>query len=599
MIPDTSLGPYRLIERIGKGGMGEVWKAEDSRLGRTVAIKVLPPAVTADPEAIARLKREARTAAQLYHPNIATIHSIEEDGDRIFIVMELVAGEPLSTLIMGGGLSEAEICRIGRGVADALAEAHGRGIVHRDIKPDNILVSGNRVKVLDFGIAKQIGVVTTSGETPTAFVTQQGMILGTIQYMSPEQALGKALDARTDMFSLGVVLYEAATGQLPFAGETITETMTQIIRDEPQDAARVNPGLSAGLNAIIQRCMRKKREDRYQNAGELLAALDQQMGVASTAPYHRNALPAGPAQAATTTATTVGRSPILSGSALKTVQETAASRPPRSWIRWLLGALLAGVIALAAFLAGRANKAEPVASLRQSSPRPPQVPATASVDVTAATSSGMESATSSGVSAAAPPPAAMETAGRSPLKATKATIVAANQSTATAEVERGKIKRHQAPASEPAPATASVPTPRILPTTSADELYSEAVGQLVAGDRKTARLTLQRVIGIDPHHAKAHFRIGEIALFNRNFGVAISESEAAIADADRLDPRERHLTRICLAIARENRTESQRLARETWKRWPGDPDLLRIWREFGGGQDLENGRPFRQHRRGF
>src|SRR5437764_52508 len=181
--PDSSLGPYRLIARIGAGGMGEVWKAEDTRLGRTVAIKVLPARVAGDAESVARMKREARTAAQLYHANIATIHSIEQQDDLLFIVMEFVDGEPLTNLIRRGGMSEADICRIGRGVADALAEAHAAGIVHRDIKPDNIIVRGNRVKVLDFGIAKQVGGVPVSPDAPTAFETQQGIRLGTLFYM--------------------------------------------------------------------------------------------------------------------------------------------------------------------------------------------------------------------------------------------------------------------------------------------------------------------------------------------------------------------------------------------------------------------------------
>jgi len=172
--PDTHLGNYRLIEKIGMGGMGEVWKAEDMRLGRTVAVKILPQAVAADAQAIARMKREARTAAQLYHPNIATIHAFEEADDRIFIVMEYVEGEPLTSLIRRGPMAEADVCRIGRSVADALAEAHEKGIVHRDIKPDNIIVKGPRVKVLDFGIAKHVEQPqSVNANDPTTVLTQR------------------------------------------------------------------------------------------------------------------------------------------------------------------------------------------------------------------------------------------------------------------------------------------------------------------------------------------------------------------------------------------------------------------------------------------
>ena len=322
------LGAYKLIERIGAGGMGEVWKAEDTRLGRIVAIKIVAPEVASDPESIARLRREARTAAQLNHPNIATIHSIEEAAGRLFVVMEYVEGEPLSSLIKRGRIPEAELCRIGRNVADALAEAHAKGIIHRDIKPDNIIVAGPKVKVLDFGIAKQIGVAGSSSDAPTAtFMTQQGMIVGTIHYMSPEQALGKPLDPRTDIFSLGVVLYEAATGQLPFRGETVTDTMTQIIRDEPQEPVRINPKVSAGLNAVIRRCMRKNRDERFANAAALARALE--------APT------------------------VLTGSLLQTVREPVAKKSRRGWIAAAVAILLIGTVAVAIWYHDGSTRAVP------------------------------------------------------------------------------------------------------------------------------------------------------------------------------------------------------------------------------------------------
>ncbi|HSP13304.1 MAG TPA: protein kinase [Thermoanaerobaculia bacterium] len=304
--PNDILGYYRMIEKIGAGGMGEVWKAEDTRLGRTVAIKILPPNIASDQEAIARMRREARTAAQINSPNIATIYSFEEIGARLFIVMEYVEGEPLSKLIARGAMPEAELCRIGREVAEALAEAHGKGIIHRDIKPDNIIVSGRRVKVLDFGIAKQV-TPTAGSNDPTAYLTQQGMIIGTVQYMSPEQALGKALDARTDIFSLGIVLYQAATGRLPFQGDTATETITKIVRDEPADPGTLNRSLSPGLAKIIGRCLRKPREQRFESAADLARVLETQMTKASTAPM-------------TSTPT------VLTGSKLKTVIEKSEKK---------------------------------------------------------------------------------------------------------------------------------------------------------------------------------------------------------------------------------------------------------------------------------
>ncbi|HEV7484155.1 MAG TPA: protein kinase [Thermoanaerobaculia bacterium] len=545
LAPDQHLGPYRLIARVGAGGMGEVWRAEDTRLGRTVAIKVLPPSVLADVEAIARLKREARTAAQLYHPSIATIHSIEQDGDHIFIVEEFVEGESLTRVIKRGGLSESEVCRIGRAVADALAEAHAKGIVHRDIKPDNIIVNGNRVKVLDFGIAKQVGVVgAPSSETPTAFVTQQGMILGTIHYMSPEQALGKTVDGRTDVFSLGVVLYEMATGRRPFGGETITETMTQIIRDEPAEPVSVNPGISPPMNEIIQRSLRKNVAERF-TAAELVTALDAQIGRAKTAPYtNANAVTAATPTLLTATPT------LLTGSQLKTVQAS----PARKRGGWMAVAI---IIALAAaggwyWFSHRAASVTSIAAPKPMIPAP-QPASTTSVSVTA-------------------PPAIIEER-----KSDVAPVVssAAPRTTHTQQATTTTEDVSSTPP-EPQPTQSTATEPR------ADALYATAMSEILSGDAQQARKTLHRVLKQDPHYAKAHFRMGEIALFNRNLIPAAEELNLALTDSDRLDPREQQLTRIGLALAERNRPEIQRLAGEIWQRWPDDPDLTRMRETFPG-----------------
>ena len=550
LAPDQHLGPYRLISRVGAGGMGEVWRAEDTRLGRTVAIKVLPPSVLADVEAIARLKREARTAAQLYHPSIATIHSIEEDGDHLFIVEEFVEGESLTRVIKRGGLSESEICRIGRAVADALAEAHAKGIVHRDIKPDNIIVAGNRVKVLDFGIAKQVGIAgAPSSETPTAFVTQQGMILGTIHYMSPEQALGKTIEGRTDVFSLGVVLYEMTTGRRPFGGETITETMTQIIRDEPPEAVSVNPGISPSMNEIIRRCLRKNATERF-TAAELVTALDEQIGRAKTAPYtNANAVTAVTPAMLTATPT------LLTGSQLKTVQESPARKR---------GGLMFNLAYVALFIAMAAaggwywfsHRASPVASVAAPKPAPPvsQPVSTTSVNVTA-------------------PPAVIEE--RKPDVAP----VVASAAPATTHTQPATTTTEDVASTPPEPQ----PTPQ--PTANeprADALYATAMSEILSGDAQQARKTLHRVLRQDPHYAKAHFRMGEIALLNRNLVPANEELNLALADSDRLDAREQQLARLGLALSVRNRTDIQRLAAEIWQQWPDDPDLNRMRATFPG-----------------
>jgi len=266
------LGHYRLLARIGAGGMGEVWRAEDTRLLRPVAVKILSEKIATDEESRARFLREARTAAQLNHPYIATIYAVDHQDETMYIAMELVEGESLADLIAGAKISRNESVRITRQVAEALAEAHAKGIVHRDIKPENVIITPRSVKVLDFGIAKHVGVAKT---TDNATLTQGGMILGTPYYMSPEQALGKPVDGRTDLFSLGVVLYEALSSQRPFKGETVTETIVQIVMSEPPDITVVVPSVPLPLAEVVRKCLQKKPENRFKDAHELIEALER------------------------------------------------------------------------------------------------------------------------------------------------------------------------------------------------------------------------------------------------------------------------------------------------------------------------------------
>jgi len=266
-----TLAHYRIVEKIGEGGMGEVYVAEDSKLGRRVALKVLPGDMASDPDRRMRFEREARSIAALNHANIVTIHSIEEADGVHFLVMELVEGETLSDRIPRNGMRLLDLFEIAVPLADALAAAHRQGITHRDLKPANIMITReNVVKVLDFGLAKLI-TENAGNDDATMMIgqgerTAEGHILGTVAYMSPEQAEGRPVDARTDIFSLGVILFEMATGKRPFIGETSVSTITAILRDEPPLVSEVNRALPRHLARIIKHCMAKKPDDRYHSA---------------------------------------------------------------------------------------------------------------------------------------------------------------------------------------------------------------------------------------------------------------------------------------------------------------------------------------------
>ena len=270
------LGRYEVVAPLGEGGMGTVWLAKDTRLGRKVAVKLLPPHFTEDAERLRRFEREARAASSLNHPNILTIYEIGEDDGRHFIATEFIEGETLRERMAGAPMEVGEALDVAGQVASALAAAHEAGIVHRDIKPENVMVRRDHlVKVLDFGLAKltEQRVANPEAATRAPVKTSSGVILGTVTYMSPEQARGLEVDARTDIWSLGVVLYEMIAGRVPFEGPTTGDRIVSILEREPAPLAHHAPEVPEALAWVVTKALTKEREGRYQTVREMLTDL--------------------------------------------------------------------------------------------------------------------------------------------------------------------------------------------------------------------------------------------------------------------------------------------------------------------------------------
>src|SRR2546430_4884426 len=281
----TKLGRYEIRSKIGEGGMGEVYRAYDGAMHREVAIKVLPAALSADKDRLARFEQEAQSAGALNHPNILVIHHIDTHDGAPYIVSELLEGETLRQRMSGTALAQRRVIDYASQIAHGLAAAHEKGIVHRDLKPDNIFITKDgRVKILDFGIAKltQPDGNLSQTEIPTRRVdTDPGVVMGTVGYMSPEQVKGRPVDHRSDIFSFGAILYEMLSGRRAFHGESAAETMSAILKEDPPDLSETNHNVSPALERLVNHCLEKNPEERFHSASDLAFALEALSGSTS------------------------------------------------------------------------------------------------------------------------------------------------------------------------------------------------------------------------------------------------------------------------------------------------------------------------------